>query len=571
MIICGLKLTHDGAVALIDDGKLIFSYEMEKLNNNLRYTDIKDFSVVDRILKENGYSLSGIDKLVIDGWGEIEKPQDFFRHTAKYGSGNISFDLAKYGHLVINQPVLDRCEFLSSDGRIAYSSYMHVSGHVLGAYCTSDYAQKREGSFVLVWDGGMTPQLFYVDPAKKQIENCRPLFLLNGNIYSFFAQRFPPFDKTKSGDISIAGKVMAYIALGKPSPGLLYEFNYAYRYTLDRKREHTSQVLDRFAALVAEQNCSPEDAMATFHVFIEELLVSSLKEKIGRFEGYKKNICLAGGCALNIKWNRAIQSGGIFESVWVPPFPNDAGSAIGTACCEMVVQEGWRPLDWEVYTGPAVADNFSSGNWVKYHYTIRQLAKLLYSTNQPVILLDGRAELGPRALGNRSIIATAVNASMKDRLNDMKNREGYRPVAPICLEDDAPGIFDPGLPDPYMLYDHFVRDEWINKIPAICHLDGSARLQTVNMRTNPRLYLLLQEYKALSGIPVLCNTSANFNGKGFFPDVDSAIKWNKANFVWSSGFLFARKGYEQMAGENLQAVGANVPQDAGVEVNDLIL
>jgi carbamoyltransferase len=109
------------------------------------------------------------------------------------------------------------------------------------------------------------------------------------------------------------------------------------------------------------------------------------------------------------------------------------------------------------------------------------------------------------------------------------------------MEEDASQIFSPGYPDPYMLFEHRVREEWKDQVPAICHLDGTARLQTVNRKENAFIYELLTEYKKLSGIPLLCNTSANFNGSGFFPDVKSVMEWDKVNFIWSAGKLYFKK------------------------------
>jgi carbamoyltransferase len=152
----------------------------------------------------------------------------------------------------------------------------------------------------------------------------------------------------------------------------------------------------------------------------------------------------------------------------------------------------------------------------------------------------GRAELGPRALGARSIIAPATNPGMKDLLNDIKHRENYRPVAPICLEEHAPEIFDPGTPDPYMLFEHRVRPDWVQRVPAILHLDGTARLQTVSPADDPVLATILGEYYKRSGIPVLCNTSANYHGKGFFPDAVSAMNWGGVDHVWVNGVLHQR-------------------------------
>jgi carbamoyltransferase len=153
------------------------------------------------------------------------------------------------------------------------------------------------------------------------------------------------------------------------------------------------------------------------------------------------------------------------------------------------------------------------------------------------VVLTGRAEIGPRALGHRSIIAPATDAAMRDRLNDLKQRAHYRPVAPVCLEDAAPSVFAPGTRDPYMLFEHRVRPQWLDRVPAVVHVDGSARLQTVGP-DNPVLFELLTAYHERTGIPVLCNTSANFNGSGFFPDVASAARWGQVGRVWSDGALF---------------------------------
>lgn len=108
------------------------------------------------------------------------------------------------------------------------------------------------------------------------------------------------------------------------------------------------------------------------------------------------------------------------------------------------------------------------------------------------------------------------------------------------MEDFAPTIFDSGCRDPYMLFDHMVRDDWGNMVPAICHIDGTARVQTVSAEDNPVIHRLLAEYNELTGVPLLCNTSANHNSSGFFPDVASATAWGGVRFVWSADTLYTR-------------------------------
>nr|WP_281249837.1 carbamoyltransferase C-terminal domain-containing protein [Streptosporangium canum] len=231
----------------------------------------------------------------------------------------------------------------------------------------------------------------------------------------------------------------------------------------------------------------------------------------------------------------------IFRDVWVPPFPNDFGSAIGGAALAMIQHAGFQPIEWHARLGPALPSTTRmKDGWSAVECTPAQLARLLHESGEPVIVFHGRAELGPRALGGRSILAAPTSVGMKDRLNQIKGREPHRPFAPICLVDEAPAIFAPGTPDPYMLFDHDVRAEWVSRIPAVTRLDGIARLQTVCQGDDPFLAAVLAEYHWLSGVPALCNTSANLNGRGFFPNVESAMAWGEVDRIWGEGVLYQR-------------------------------
>ncbi|MFM7856887.1 MAG: carbamoyltransferase C-terminal domain-containing protein, partial [Flammeovirgaceae bacterium] len=218
-----------------------------------------------------------------------------------------------------------------------------------------------------------------------------------------------------------------------------------------------------------------------------------------------------------------------------------SGSAIGMACASMLSTKEGTAIDWDVYSGPGITKNAPAKGWSASECDVSELASFLYKSNEPVVVLHGRAELGPRALGNRSILAAPGSPAMKDKLNEMKQREHYRPVSPICLERYAPEYFGNFSSDPYMLFDHQVRKEKLNEIAAVCHIDGSARLQTIDAKRNIFLADLLTKFHSLSGVPVLCNTSANFNGKGFFPDVQSATSWVGADYVWCEGTLYSKQ------------------------------
>ncbi|MBN9743366.1 nodulation protein U [Amycolatopsis sp. A1MSW2902] len=567
MITCGLKLTHDASVALIDDGDLVFSVEIEKLDNRSRYSEVPDLEIVTEILESFGFRPSDVDDWVVDGW-DGDRPGTV--EVLSHGSP-ISLAVGPYRES-------EQCPHLlmpSATGKFqlggkfySYSSHQHVAGHVVSAYCSSPFAARGEASFVLVWDGGLFPRLYRVDPATG-VENLGALFPVIGHVYATAGHHFGPFRRQVQSptvdDLTVAGKLMAYIALGEPREQvvavLAREFEHLFTGTGEPARSYRDRVggfgslfepsmpplhgfFDAVEAEVAALGYSDADALASIHEFLGRQLSRRLTERLGELiGGVPQNLCFAGGCALNIKWNSSIRSLDCVREMWVPPFPNDAGSAIGGAALAVARTSGLQAFSWHVRSGPELRPTVElPTGWTKVRCSTSELAALIHESGEPVVVLNGRAELGPRALGGRSILAPATSPAMKDKLNTLKGRENYRPVAPICLEKEAPAVFDPGTPDPYMLFDHDVRPEWRERIPAVVHLDGSARLQTVSDTDDAVLAEILHAYRRLSGVPVLCNTSANFNGRGFFPDVLSAIRWGRVDHVWSAGTLFTRTG-----------------------------
>ncbi|HEY5835768.1 carbamoyltransferase N-terminal domain-containing protein [Streptomyces sp.] len=564
MIVCGLKLTHDGAVALLDGDRLVFSVEMEKLNNGKRYSEVDDLATVAELLADFGYKASDVDEWVIDGWdGRVTG------HTSLADHGTpVSLTLAPYRENervpALLQPGHEGL-FTLGEQELPYTSYLHVTGHLASVYSTSPFAARGESSLVLVWDGGMFPRLYNVDQ-EHGIENAGALFPLIGHTYTTAAHHFGPFrradDSRTVDDLSVAGKLMAYIALGTIRQEIVDVlagcFHDCFESDLPEARTYREEIggygsnsepslgyVHAFFRRVAERlegrGFPDEDVLASCHQFLEDLLVDRVTAKVREWKGDGPwNLCFVGGCALNIKWNSALRAHPLFRDVYVPPFPNDSGSAIGAAAARLFALQSIRAIDWHPRLGPAVVPSQPLPGWTVTSCTPQELAGVLHETGMPVVVVNGRAELGPRALGGRSILAAPTEASMKELLNKVKDREHYRPVAPICLTEYAPEIFSPGTPDPHMLFDHDVRPEWAERIPAVLHLDGTARLQTVCREDDEVLEAVLREYHRLSGVPVLCNTSANYNGRGFFPDVASAMTWGRIDRVWSEGTLFTR-------------------------------
>lgn len=549
MIICGIKVTHDGGVALLDSTRLIFSIEIEKLNNNPRYSAIGDLAVIQQVLEENGYSVDQVDVFVVDGWGR--KP--FLR--TRSGDTPVMIPVAPYGERYLSENLLQSYEFPAlAHGvwRHPYCSYPHLTSHIMGAYCSSPFARYGETAYVLVWDGGIMPRLYFFDPMQRRIDNLGPIFRMKGTIYATFAMHFSPFTPQEMGtnyelsvlgtnyELSVPGKVMAYTGLGAVRDSLFLEFERVYNdlITVETFRNFPAKFSAAIIERISGHNIPVPDILASFQAYISHLLVESLIKAVKRSKNRTANLCLGGGCALNIKWNSRIRDSGVFDQVWVPPFTNDTGAALGAACAHLVNVTDARYIDWDVYSGPHLTPSCAASGWDSRPCNAEGIAEILHYEQEPVIVLNGRSELGPRALGNRSILAPAVKSSMKAHLNAIKQRQDYRPVAPICLEDRAIEIFSPGAADPYMLFDHTVKSLWKDRIPAVVHVDGTARLETINAAQNELVWRILKAYEQLSNIPVLCNTSANFKDCGFFPDVYSATSWRKTKYVWSNRVLY---------------------------------
>jgi carbamoyltransferase len=251
-----------------------------------------------------------------------------------------------------------------------------------------------------------------------------------------------------------------------------------------------------------------------------------------------KNLCMAGGVALNCVANGRIAREAGFENVWIQPAAGDDGVAIGCAYYgHLAVQKQPRKYVMNhAYTGVAYKDEqvgkATDGTLVRVQArshrsndVCAETARLL-AQGQVIGWLQGRSEFGPRALGNRSILADPRAAEMKDKLNtQVKHRQAFRPFAPVVLAERANDVFDSnGRDSPFMLLAESVRPEWREKIPAIVHVDGTARVQTVRKDQNARLYRLLKEFEALTGVPVLLNTSFNVKGEPIVETPEDAVR-----------------------------------------------
>lgn len=273
---------------------------------------------------------------------------------------------------------------------------------------------------------------------------------------------------------------------------------------------------------------SPGAPLESLHRDIAHSLQVVLEETVARMVGWLHeetgagNLCMAGGVALNCVMNAKIRDNGPFSNVWVQPAAGDSGTALGAALWIDAQQRTDRHRRWHmdhVFLGPAYDDReieaFLQQTRLPYRRVddIAEEAAALLAQNKVIGWFQGRMEYGPRSLGARSILASPIDPSMQSHLNQIKDREDFRPVAPVVLEEEVANWFVNGNVSPFMMFIHDVRADKADRIPAVRHIDGTARIQTVNRSQNAVYYDLLQAFARRTGVPVLVNTSFNTRGE----------------------------------------------------------
>jgi carbamoyltransferase len=270
------------------------------------------------------------------------------------------------------------------------------------------------------------------------------------------------------------------------------------------------------------------DVAASAQAVLEETMLDLVRHLHG--QTHDSLLTLAGGVALNCVANSRIAREGPFSRVWVQPAAGDAGTALGGALL-LSADAGDDP---EPMHGADLGRDWSDaelGAWLKTAAVpfdrpadIAATVAEALADNAIVAWFQGRSEYGPRALGHRSLLAHPGHAGNLERLNDVKGREQFRPVAPMVLAERAAEIFEGPIPSPYMLFVHDVAPAWRERIPAVVHVDGTARIQTVDRSREPLVARMLGEFERLTGLPVVVNTSLNTAGRPMVDDPRDALE-----------------------------------------------
>ncbi len=262
------------------------------------------------------------------------------------------------------------------------------------------------------------------------------------------------------------------------------------------------------------------DIARSLQVVLEETVLELARWLHGRTGA--DALCLAGGVALNCVMNARLRDDGPFDRIWVQPAASDAGTALGAALWIDARERGAATRTWSMdhaFLGPEYSDAEIQEflQWTKLPYRhvddIADEAAALLAADRVIGWFQGRMEFGPRALGARSILASPLHQSMQARLNEIKDREDFRPVAPVVLEEEAGNWFRGGARSPFMLFVYDVLPDKAACIPAVRHVDGTARIQTIARDQHPRYYDLVKAFERRTGVPVLVNTSFNTRGE----------------------------------------------------------
>jgi len=565
---------HDSAATLVIDGKVISAAQEERFSrkkHDARYP----FNAVNYVLESSNLKLSQIDHIVF-----FEKPfLKFERLLETY----LAFAPKGFGSFCASMPIwlrekLFQKKFLfdnlkKHDQNFNNIEKINFSEHHFSHAASAFYPSPFDEAVILTLDGvGEWATTTLAVGRKNDIKIIKEIHFPHsiGLLYSAFTY-FTGF-KVNSGEYKVMG--LAPYGLPKYRDIILKKlidlkedgsfklnmkyFNYATGLTMTN---------DKFSELFGAKARNPDkDLITSFHMDLAASIQSVTEEIVLRLsksivkETKIKNLCLAGGVALNCVANGKILKNKIFDNVWVQPASGDAGGSLGAALGYWHQELGSTRKISKFsdgmngsYLGPAYdidkikieLNNLGATYELKDEESLLEIVAKDLSDSKTVGWFQGRMEFGPRALGARSIIADPRSDKMQKELNlKVKFRESFRPFAPSILREDVNDWFELNSDSPYMLFVANIKKslqipmtkdseklfgiEKLNikrsSIPAVTHVDYSARIQTVHKETNPKYHRLISKFKKLTGCPILVNTSFNIRGEPIVCSIEDAFK-----------------------------------------------
>ena len=562
---------HDSAAAILVDGKIVAAAQEERFSR-IKHDSNYPFNAIQFVLDQSKLNLNDIEHIVFfeKPFLKFERLLETYMAFAPKGFKSFSLSMPIWLREKLFQKKFLFDKLQQHDDNFKDINKIKFSEHHFSHAASAFYPSPFEEAVVLTLDGVGEWATTTIGIGKKnKLEIIKEIHFPHslGLLYSAFTY-YVGF-KVNSGEY----KLMGLAPYGKPLfKDLILQklidlkedgsfklnmkyFNYATGLTMTN---------DKFSKLFGHPVRDPnKDLLTQFHMDLAASIQAVIEEIILRItknisSKYKiENLCLAGGVALNCVANGKVQNEKIFKNIWIQPASGDAGGSLGAALAYWHHELG-KPRDefsdkmMGSFLGPKFDNNFIEtklkllkANFKKYskEEVTSLIAKEL--ANEKIVgWFQGKMEFGPRALGGRSILADPRSEKMQKELNlKIKFRESFRPFAPSVLREDVNEWFDLDIDSPYMLLVSQVKKEkqiqmkkedenlfGIEKlnvkrsnIPAVTHVDYSARVQTVHKNTNPRYYDLIKEFKKITNCPVLVNTSFNVRGEPIVCSIEDAF------------------------------------------------
>ena len=564
---------HDSAAAIIIDGKIIAAAQEERFTRK-KHDSGYPFNAIEFVLNFSELKLHQVDYIVFyeKPFLKFERLLETYTAFAPRGFKSFSMSMPIWLREKLFQKTMLFEELKNHDKSFSDINKIYFSEHHFSHAASAFYPSPFKNSVVLTLDGvGEWATTTLAKGSGEKLEILKEIHFPHsiGLLYSAFTY-YTGF-KVNSGEY----KVMGLAPYGEPKFKSLI-----FNKLIDLKEDGTfrlnmeyfdyatglKMINEKFSKLFGESARNPDrDSITQFHMdvassiqSVTEEIVLRLAKSIAKEHG-NKNLCMSGGVALNCVANGKILKEKIFENIWIQPAAGDAGGALGAALAlwykELKNQrfESTKDQMQGSYLGPSFNDDEIEKDLVnlgakykKFSYEgLLEITAKELSQKKTIGWFQGRMEFGPRALGARSIIADPRSEKMQKILNlKVKFRESFRPFAPSIIREDLSDWFELDCDSPYMLLvadiNKSIRREiteeeeklfGIDKlnvkrsnIPAVTHVDYSARIQTVHKDTNPKYYKLIQNFKKITNCPVIVNTSFNVRGEPIVCSVQDAYK-----------------------------------------------
>jgi carbamoyltransferase len=537
---------HDAAAAIIRDGELLGTVEEERF---LRKKHVGAFPrhSIQWCCDIAGIAPSSLDHIVFY-WDPKQALFKRAMHLLRYFPWSLTLIRSRVDR---EMPMLRLRQTLKDELGITGNSKIHFAEHHLchaaSTFLVSPYDKAAimtidaAGEWDCTWLG--VGQGLDMWPLKKQ-QFPHSLGLVYGGVTEYLGFKFAS-DEGKVMGLAPYGDPERYIKIFRdiikttPEGGYYIDLSYFTYHYLGQPRWFSRKFYDTFGPArrpegELTQHC--KDVAAALQRRIEEVglhMAHWLRKTTGL-----KRLCLAGGVCLNSVMNGRILLEGGFDDVYVQPAAYDGGTPLG-GCYWLWNTAMRQPRSYvfeHAYLGPwieaeehhaAIASMIDPSDPVDYVRTLDapQLAAQMLAGGKIIGWFQDRMELGPRALGNRSILADPRSSEMKSLLNArVKFRESFRPFGPSILEDKTGEWFSTSYPSPYMILVYEVLPEKRQLVPAITHVDGTGRVQTVSKKHNPKYYRLIEEFEKLTGVPIVLNTSFNIRGEPIVRSSEQAIE-----------------------------------------------